>query len=158
MRVVDRLTVTDASSRDRYYMWQAGVDMIRDKPVFGQGPRMIQAVYPAYRWPEAPNPVTPHLHNNALQIAAERGLPCLVWWLWLVAAVLGDAWREVHRGAFGPGWAAAAAFALLVAVLVAGLFEYNFGDSEILMFLLLVSSLPYALRRQRVAVAAAARA
>ena len=157
-RVVDRLTVTDASSRDRYYMWQAGVDMIRDKPVFGQGPRMIQAVYPAYRWPEAPNPVTPHLHNNALQIAAERGLPCLVWWLWLVAAVLGDAWREVHRGAFGPGWAAAAAFALLVAVLVAGLFEYNFGDSEILMFLLLVSSLPYALRRQRVAVAAAARA
>jgi hypothetical protein len=40
-------------------------------------------------------------------------------------------------------------------VLVAGLFEYNFGDSEILMFLLLVSSLPYALRRQRDAVAAA---
>jgi O-antigen ligase len=129
-RVIDRLTVTDASSRDRYYMWQAGVDMIRDKPVFGQGPRMIQAVYPAYRWPEAPNLMTPHLHNNALQIAAERGLPCLAWWLWLVAAVLGDAWREVHRGAFGPGWAAAAAFALLVAVLVAGLFEYNFGTPK----------------------------
>ncbi|PYQ20623.1 MAG: hypothetical protein DMF81_18030 [Acidobacteria bacterium] len=154
-RVLDRLTVTDASSRDRYYMWQAGVDMIRDKPVFGQGPRMIQAVYPSYRWPEAPNPVTPHLHNNALQIAAERGLPCLAWWLWLVAAVLADAWREARRGPFGAGWGAPAAFALLVAVLVAGLFEYNFGDSEILMFLLLVSSLPYALRRQRAAVAAA---
>ena len=26
--VVDRLTITDASSVDRYYMWQAGVDMI----------------------------------------------------------------------------------------------------------------------------------
>ena len=157
-RVLDRLTVTDASSRDRYYMWQAGIDMIRDKPVFGQGPRMIQVVYPAYRWPEAPNPVTPHLHNNALQIAAERGLPCLVWWLWLVAAVLGDSWREMRRGAFGAGWVGPAAFALLVAVLVAGLFEYNFGDSEILMFLLLVSSLPYALRRQRDAAVAAARA
>ena len=36
--VMDRLTVTDASSRDRYYMWQAGIDMIREKPVFGQGP------------------------------------------------------------------------------------------------------------------------
>jgi O-antigen ligase len=155
-RVLDRLTVTDASSRDRYYMWQAGIDMIRDKPVFGQGPRMIQTVYPAYRWPEAPNPRTPHLHNNALQIAAERGVPCLAWWLWLVAAVLGDAWREVRRGAFGAGWVAAGAFALLVAVLVAGLFEYNFGDSEILMFLLLGSSLPYALRRQRAAVPAAA--
>jgi O-antigen ligase len=155
-RVLDRLTVTDASSRDRYYMWQAGIDMIRDKPVFGQGPRMIQVVYPAYRWPEAPNPVTPHLHNNALQIAAERGLPCLVWWLWLVAAVMGDAWREARGGAPGARWVAAAALGLLVAVLVAGLFEYNFGDSEILMFLLLVSSLPYALRRQRASAAARA--
>ena len=33
--------------------------------------------------------------------------------------------------------------------MAAGLFEYNFGDSEILMFTLLVSALPYALRRQR---------
>ena len=30
-----------------------------------------------------------------------------------------------------------------------GLFEYNFGDSEVLMFILLVSALPYALRRER---------
>jgi O-antigen ligase len=157
-RVLGRLTVTDASSRDRYYMWRAGIDMIRDKPVFGQGPRMVQVVYPAYRWPEAPNPMTSHLHNNALQIAAERGLPGLAWWLWLVAAVLGDAWREMRRGAFGPGWVAPAAFAMLVAVLVAGVFEYNFGDSEILMFILVVSSLPYALRRQRDAVADADRA
>ena len=40
--------------------------------------------------------------------------------------------------------------------MAAGLFEYNFGDSEILMFTLLVSALPYALRRQRARAAAAA--
>jgi O-antigen ligase len=152
--VVERLTVTDASSRDRYYMWQAGLDMIRDKPVFGQGPGMIQAAYPHYRWPEAPNPVTPHLHDNALQIAAERGLPCLAWWLWLVAAAMGDAWREARRGPYGPGWGGVAALALLAALMVAGLFEYNFGDSEILMFTLLVTALPYAIRRQRAGAAA----
>jgi len=33
--------------------------------------------------------------------------------------------------------------------MVAGLFEYNFGDSEILMLLLIVCALPYALRRER---------
>jgi O-antigen ligase len=152
--VIERLTVSDASSRDRYYMWQAGLDMIREKPVFGQGPGMIQAAYPAYRWPEAPNPVTPHLHDNALQIAAERGLPCLAWWLWLVAAAMGDAWRESRRGSYGAGWGAVAALALLSALMVAGLFEYNFGDSEILMFTLLVTALPYALRRQRQAAPA----
>jgi O-antigen ligase len=96
--IADRLTVTDASSRDRYYMWQAGIDMIKDKPVFGQGPGRILDVYPDYRWPEAPNAMAPHLHDNALQIAAERGLPCLAWWLWWVAAALGDAYRERRRG------------------------------------------------------------
>ena len=143
--VMVRLTVTDASSRDRYFMWQAGIDMIRDRPVFGQGPRMVESNYPVYRWPGAPNPATPHLHNNVLQIAAERGLPCLAWWLWWMAAAMGDALREARRRA----WTAVGSFALLVAVMVAGLFEYNFGDSEILMLLLIVSALPYALRRER---------
>jgi O-antigen ligase len=147
--VMDRLTVTDASSRDRYYMWQAGIDMILDKPVFGQGPGMILTRYPGYRWIEAPNPQTPHLHDNALQIAAERGLPCLVMWLWLVAAAMADAYREARRGLSGPGWVAGAALAVLIAVMTAGLFEYNFGDSEVLMFTLLVAALPYALRRER---------
>jgi hypothetical protein len=36
--------------------------------------------------------------------------------------------------------------------MAAGLFEYNFGDSEIFMFALMLSALPYALRRQREAV------
>jgi hypothetical protein len=37
----------------------------------------------------------------------------------------------------------------MAAIMVAGLFEYNFGDSEILMLLLVVSALPYALARER---------
>ncbi len=146
--VIARLTITDLSSRDRWFMWQAGIDMILDKPVFGQGPRMVESVYPGYRWPGAPNPATPHLHNNVLQIAAERGLPCLAFWLWWMAAALGDAYRELRRG--GPGsWTAGATLAVLTALLAAGMFEYNFGDSEVLMFALLLSALPYALRRQR---------
>jgi O-antigen ligase len=146
--VLARLTITDLSSRDRWFMWQAGIDMIRDKPVFGQGPRMVESVYPGYRWLGAPNPATPHLHNNVLQIAAERGLPCLVWWLWWMAAAIGDAYRELRRGG-GGAWAAAAALAVLTALMAAGMFEDNFGDSEVLMFTLLVTALPYALRRER---------
>ena len=145
--VMDRLNL-DASSVDRYYMWQAGLDMIRDKPVFGLGPGRILAAYPAYRWPEAPNALTPHMHNNVVQIAAERGLPCLVWWIWLVAALLADAWRALRRSG---DWGAHAALALLVAILAAGMFEYNFGDSEVLMFVLVVAALPYALRPRALA-------
>jgi hypothetical protein len=44
---------------------------------------------------------------------------------------------------------AGGALAVLAAVMTGGLFEYNFGDSEVLMFTLLVAAMPYALRRER---------
>jgi O-antigen ligase len=154
--VTERLTVGDASTRDRYYMWQAGVDMVLDKPVFGQGPGMVLAMYPRYRWPEATHPMQPHLHDNPLQIAAERGLPGLAFFLWWAVAVLSAAIREARRGAAegpGPGWAGTGALAALAAVFVAGLFEYNLGDSEVLMLVLLLTAVPFALPRGRAAAA-----
>jgi O-antigen ligase len=149
--VTSRLTVTDQSSVDRYYQWQAGVDMIMDKPVFGQGPGMILLEYPHYRWPEAPNPDTPHLHNNALQIAATRGLPGLAFFAWWMVVALATALAEARRArAESPlGWPAVATLGGLVAILMAGVFEYNLGDSEVLMLALLLTSLPFSRRRER---------
>ena len=40
-----------------------------------------------------------------------------------------------------------AALAAVVAMLAAGMFEYNFGDSEFLMLFLLLVTLPYAADR-----------
>jgi hypothetical protein len=51
---------------------------------------------------------------------------------------------------------AAAALASIAAMLAAGLFEYNFGDSEFLMLFLVLITLPFAAARQ--ADAAATRA
>jgi hypothetical protein len=154
--LTERLTIEDASSRDRYYMWQAGLDMVLDKPVFGQGPGMILTTYPRYRWPEATHPMQPHLHNNLLQVAAERGLPALAFFLWWAVAVFATAIREARRDtASGPGhgWAAAGALAAFAAVFAAGLFEYNLGDSEVLMLVLLLTAVPFALLRGRAAAA-----
>jgi hypothetical protein len=41
---------------------------------------------------------------------------------------------------------AAAGLGAIVAMLTAGLFEYNFGDSEFMMLFLALISLPYAAR------------
>ena len=152
--LTERLTLGDASTSDRYYMWQAGVDMVLDKPVFGQGPGMVLAVYPRYRWPEATHPMQPHLHNNPLQVAAERGLPGLAFFLWWAVAVFVAAIGEARRAtAEGPGGAAGGALAALAAVFAAGLFEYNLGDSEVLMLVLLLTAVPFALRQGRAAAA-----
>ena len=77
-----------------------------------------------------------------MQIAAERGLPALAVWIWLIATlVIG----MVRRLTFPESrFLAAAALARIVAMLAAGQFEYNFGDSEFLMLFLVLMSLPYA--------------
>jgi O-antigen ligase len=145
--VRSRLTVLDESSRDRYYMWQAGLDMVLERPVFGQGPGMVEVVYPRFRWPEAPNPRQPHLHNNVMQVAAERGLLGLVFFLWWVGVAFLAALRAAQRAEAsgrGASWGAAGALAALSAVFVAGLFEYNLGDSEVLMLVLLLTAVPFA--------------
>jgi O-antigen ligase len=134
--------MSDPTNRDRVAMLRAGRDMIRDHPFVGVGPQMIETVYPTYRPPEAVEPVNPHLHNVAVQIAAERGVPALGAWLIFVAVVVLDLFKRFRatRGAVLP----AAGLAAMAAMATAGLFEYNFGDSEFLMLLLLLITLPFA--------------
>lgn len=141
----------DLSNRDRVVMWKIGRDMIRDNPVFGVGPEQIQEVYKDYRpkYPEAVNANNPHLHNVPIQIAAERGLPALGLWLWFVVIAGRDLWRQVRAKVATD--VAAAGLAALIAMLAAGMFEYNFGDSEFLMLLLGLLTLPYAAARQTAA-------
>ena len=135
---------SDPASRDRIVMWKIGRDVVRDHPVFGLGPEQIHPNYERYRqaYPEAVNATNPHLHNVPIQIAAERGIPALLAWLWFVAVAVRDLWRRLRRRV-APDLAGAG-LAALIAMLAAGLFEYNFGDSEFLMLLMGLITLPFA--------------
>ena len=137
--------LNDPASRDRVAMLRSGAHMVQDHPITGVGPNMIPVVYAQYRdTTYAVNEVKPHLHNVPVQIAAERGLPALAIWLWFVFVASRDLWRQLRRGEATA--VAGAGVAAMVAMLVAGLFEYNFGDSEFLMLFLGLITLPYAAR------------
>jgi O-antigen ligase len=143
-RAESLFSANDPASRDRIVMWRIGGDMIRDHPIVGVGPEMIEGRYAEYRqaYPDAVNATNPHLHNVPIQIAAERGLPALAVWLWFVAVAARDLWRLLRRGQ-APA-VAGAGLAAVIAMLAAGLFEYNFGDSEFLMLFLGLITLPFA--------------
>ena len=136
---------TDTTNRDRIAMARAGGRMIADRPIFGVGPELVKPYYTLYRDPEAPRWRVPHLHDNVIQIAAASGvfaaaayLALLVLFFARVAALL-----RVRRGAnvdLTPSGdqtlravVSAAVFLAVAAGSVAGLFEYNFGDKEVLM-------------------------
>ena len=144
--VTDRLMsvfdLRDPSSRDRVAMVQTGLAMVRDHPLTGVGPNMVPRVYTEYRDPQSVEKVNPHLHNVPLQIAAERGLPALLVWAACIAALTIGVFRIFRTSSDRvlPG----AALAAIAAMLAAGLFEYNFGDSEFLMLFLVIITLPFA--------------
>lgn len=144
-RVYSMFNLNDPTNRDRMAMLEAGRAMVLDHPLTGVGPDMVARVYPRYRVPWAVNPTNPHLHNVPVQIAAERGLPALALWLWFIAALTMGVWQRLPR-ARGPALAAGA-LAAITAMLAAGLFEYNFGDSEFLMLFLVLVTLPFAAER-----------
>jgi O-antigen ligase len=148
-RYASMFNMNDPTVRDRRAMLHIGARMIATDPLTGVGPNMVERLYPQYRGPDAVKPVNPHLHNNPLQIAAERGLPALAIWLWFLVALVRDLWKRFSGGRRRE--LGAAALATIAALLTAGLFEYNFGDSEVLMLFLLIVTLPAAADRSAAA-------
>ena len=128
----------------RLEMWGAGLRMVREHPWVGVGPENIPQVYTQYL-PPGTTPMAgyhDHLHDNLLQLAAERGLPCLVAWLWFMLA-LGCNILRIRGRLSSERWVADAAFAAWLAFLAEGFFEYNFGTSPVLMVFLFVMSTPF---------------
>ena len=152
-RMVSMFDLHDPTNQDRLAMVTTGMAMIESHPLTGVGPSMVQPLYPKYRAANAVNATNPHLHNVPLQIAAERGLPALALWLWLIVSLLVSLFRLFRDG--GDRVLTSAGLAAVTAMLGAGLFEYNFGDSEFLMLLLVLVTLPFAATRPDHAAAAA---
>jgi O-antigen ligase len=136
----------DDTTRDRLAMLDAGVRLVRAHPLTGIGPGQLRHLYPEVASPEAMRQATSHLHNTPLQIAVERGLPGWVAWLAIFVTFFARAAAVMRRL---PAAAPARPVALgsLVAIgafLISGLFEYNFGDTEVLLVALTLMALPFA--------------
>ena len=144
-RMTSVFDLQDPSNRDRVAMLKTGVAMTQAHPLTGVGPNMIEKVYTQYRAPGAVQQTNQHLHNVPMQIAAERGIPALCVFLWFVIKLGGDLLRMFRSG--NNRVLAATGLASLIAMLAAGMFEYNFGDSEFQMLFLVLITLPFAAMR-----------
>jgi len=141
----------DDTTRDRLAMLEAGRRLVAEHPLLGIGPGQVKHVYPRVAPPEALRRATSHLHNTPLQIAVERGLPGLAAWLWIFAAFLARGAvlrRRLPASAADDRALLLGALAAVVTFLVGGVFEYNFGDTEVLLVALAVMALPFALARR----------
>lgn len=132
--------------KERTYMWRSGLAMWREHPIFGVGPGGVKREYGRHALPEAAKKRTSHVHNTPLQIMVERGVVGVAAWLWIWAAFFRAGLRQLRR--LPPEASRERALVLgslagIAGFLVAGLSEYNFGDSEVVMLAWVVMALPW---------------
>jgi O-antigen ligase len=143
----------NVTAQERLYMWRSGLKIIRDYPWTGIGMGSMRQVYVQYRDPNNPrDPKKPlgHLHNNLIQTAAERGLIGLTCWLSIWAAYFRHTWVIYKRLPPQPGGAKALVVGSLASVTafhMSGLFEHNFGDSEVITLVYFLMALPFLTQR-----------
>jgi O-antigen ligase len=141
-RFMSMFDARDPTRVDRVTMLKVGSRMVKANPFAGVGPARVADRYRDFLAPNEPDHVNPHLHNVPMQIAAERGLPALAAWIWMLVMLAIDMARRLKIAE--TRFLAAAALGCIVAMVAAGMAEYNFGDSEFLMLFLVIMTLPYA--------------
>jgi len=134
---------------ERVHMWRAGLEIFRDHPLVGVGLMDMAEVYDEYRPPDA-RERHGHFHNVFVQVAAARGAVGLVAFLYLLWAMGNAIWRGLRAArsisptahALGAG-----AYGAYLGFVVSGLFEWNFGDSEVIMVVYFLVGVGIALER-----------
>jgi len=135
--ILDRMTSTFDPSHEnnqtRLHMWRTGMRMFADHPVVGIGDIGTEQLWDRYG--EPPWPPEGHLHNNlimwlvtlgALGFCVLVGLFVRIWLrLWRIENSLKDDWLL--------GSLALGSLGVMAGFHINGLFEWNFGDAEIIM-------------------------
>ena len=130
-RVLDSARPDYYSNAERVQMLRVGWRMIRENLITGVGPGRVNELYTNYLTASDPVPAFHgHLHNNAVQLAAEFGLPVTGAAL-LFVAVLFYELRESSRRAVDreQQFLCRTAVLGLAGFLAAGLFDYTYGHS-----------------------------
>ncbi|MGH7804857.1 MAG: O-antigen ligase family protein, partial [Candidatus Binatia bacterium] len=135
----------EATTRDfflpgsRYDIWSAAVDVIERFPMgVGRKNGTILRDYPNI--PQRHR----HAHNNVLQVTMENGflgLATFLWWMGRFGALTYGVWRRLAPEQRIARAISVAVFADFIGFHVAGLVEFNFGDTEVVQVLFVTMGL-----------------
>jgi O-antigen ligase len=149
-RALTTFNLQSKSIQQRFEYLKAGIKIIKDYPLFGTGPDTVEKVFqdPKYGLSEEAKKNV-HLHNNIIQTAAERGIPTLIAWIVFIILAFISLFKLQKNKDPTIFPFTIAALAAIIGLFIAGLFEYNFADSEITALFLYMITIPFTLARIR---------
>ncbi|MDZ7373268.1 MAG: O-antigen ligase family protein [candidate division KSB1 bacterium] len=123
------------SNRNRLVWWRTGLAIFADHPLVGIGDVGTEEMYRKYRRDPQEIPAG-HMHNNFLHIAVTLGLVGLMGFLFMLWRLFTFLWRAYRRAADATvSSLCLGIFALFLGFQINGLFEWNFGDQEVVTIL-----------------------
>jgi len=115
--------------RDRIFIWQGALQMIRQKPFLGWGVGNFAVFFPQFA-PHQLNQIYPddfvaHAHNEFLNITAELGIIGLVLFFWFLFRVFRIIKRNISRGENNIRLLTLAAASSISGVIIISLFDVS---------------------------------
>lgn len=135
-RATGALLLQDASAQMRSSVALHALERIPLRPLLGHGMDAVNLHWADWGFPGTQKI---HMHSTPLQLAFDRGIPALIFWLWLVVAcwLMAQRAERLHRQRDNPdthGFLIGTTGAL-AGFLASSLVNYNFGDAEVALLL-----------------------
>lgn len=145
--VLQKTRQQDETNEYRKTMWRDGVRLATESPrhlLVGVGMDSLKERWQEFGLFDRGWLPMGHFHSTPIQLAAERGLPALLFWLLFLGAYARSLWRYLRRESSGPDVTFAVGLGVLGGVagfFTAGLVHYNLGDGEVAMAFYLAAGL-----------------
>jgi len=132
----------------RVHLWTTGFKIFEDHPIFGVGDSDLHRIYDRYR---SPGDIEPggHLHDNILMWLVTLGIVGCVILVSMFVRIFSfelSIFRDLEDRWLG-GSLTLGALAVFVGFHINGLFEWNFGDQEIILLFWFTVGMTLAARR-----------
>ena len=131
LRVIESFRPDFYSNAERLQMLRVGWEMIKERPLTGVGPGRVESLYVRYLKAGEPIPAYHgHLHNNAVQLAAEFGIPVALAAMLTLGVLFFDL-AKATRAAISreAKFACRAGLLGLIGFVMSGFFDYTYGHS-----------------------------
>lgn len=145
--VLQKTRQQDETNEYRKTMWRDGVRLATESPrhlLVGVGMDSLKQRWPEFGLFDGGWLPMGHFHSTPIQLAAERGLPALLFWLLFLGAYARSLWQYLRREGSRPDVTFAVGLGVLGGVagfFTAGLVHYNLGDGEVAMAFYLAAGL-----------------
>ena len=143
----------EPGNQGRLSMWRSGFDIFREHPITGAGIQDLLGLYRKHKYPDATFEAG-HFHNNFVQFAVSAGVIGLAAFTFWVIAGFRQLLRSRAVASGEDRGLIASALAIFTAMLVAGLFDFTFGDAEVIYHSYLGLGLALAILPERTAASA----